>query len=297
MNFYNKEKSYRLKSVETSILNAMEKLRRFYRFLKSKYDLLALKKYTTIAGTLVFFLIMSIVPLTFWLTLLIGRLPIDMEHLFRLAVFDSVKNVLSYVRQEAANATTGASLVLLLTTLYSSTNLFYQMRRSGELIYDYHRPKQGFRLRLGALLLMLIVMLLVIVVSLLFAFGTFLFSRFLSELVELVADYLLLITLSFALVLLLNMYICPYKVSVRYFIKGTLITVAAWAVAVVGFAVYLKLSNMDKLYGALSTVIVFLLWLYMLMICFIAGVIFNSEQIVRRETGKKPRAQKRAMHA
>ena len=141
----------------------MEKLKKFARFLKSKYDLLTIKKYTTFAGTLVFFLIMSIVPLTFWLTLLIGKLPVDLEGIFRLAVFDSVKNILSYVRQEAQNATTGASVILLLTTLYSSTNLFYQMRKSGELIYDYKRPKKGLKLRLGALVLMLIVMLLIIV--------------------------------------------------------------------------------------------------------------------------------------
>ncbi len=143
-------------------------------------------------------------------------------------------------------------------------------------------------------MLMLIVMLLVIVFLLLFAFGTFLFSRFLSELVEVVADYILLVALAFALVLLLNMYICPYKAPVRSFLSGTIITVFAWAVAVMGFAIYLKVSNMDKLYGALSTVIVFLLWIYMLMLCFIAGVIFNSEKIVvTRQKRRKESREKR----
>lgn len=274
----------------------MGKLRRFYRFLRSRYELLSMKKYTTIAGTLVFFLIMSIVPLTFWLTIFIGKLPVDTEQVLRLSVFSSVKKVLDYVRREATNATAGASLLLLITTLYSSTNLFYQMRRSGELIYDYHRPKQGFRLRVGALVLMLIVMLMVVVFMLLFALGTFLFSRLLPAALELTADYALLIALSFALVLLLNMYICPYKTKVKRFIPGTVVTVSAWAVAVVGFAIYLKISNMDKLYGALSTVIVFLLWLYMLMVCFIAGVIFNSEKIAfeRQENTEKEKKRKRS---
>lgn len=274
----------------------MGKLRRFYRFLRSRYELLSMKKYTTIAGTLVFFLIMSIVPLTFWLTIFIGKLPVDTEQVLRLSVFSSVKKVLDYVRREATNATAGASLLLLITTLYSSTNLFYQMRRSGELIYDYHRPKQGFRLRVGALVLMLIVMLMVVVFMLLFALGTFLFSRLLPATLELAADYALLIALSFALVLLLNMYICPYKTKVKRFIPGTVVTVSAWAVAVVGFAIYLKISNMDKLYGALSTVIVFLLWLYMLMVCFIAGVIFNSEKIAfeQQEQTKAEKKRKRS---
>lgn len=263
-----------------------------------------MKKYTTIAGTLVFFLITSIMPLTFWLTLVIGRLPIDTEQIFELSVFSSVKSVLDYIRREAANATTGASVVLIFTTLYSSTNLFYQMRRSGEIIYEHYKPRQGFRLRLGALVLMLLIVLMILAFVLIFALGTFLFSRVLPAPLEKVADYALLAALAFALVLLLNAYICPYKTSMKHFIPGAALTVAAGAVAATGFAVYLQISNMDKLYGALSAMIVFLLWLYVLMICFIAGVIFNSERVVAARAEKRtakaraPRkTAKRARHA
>ena len=101
----------------------MEGLKKAYAFVKDKYDLLSVKKYTTIAGTLVFFLIMSIVPLTFWLTLLLGKLPVNMEDIFSLPVFSSVKDVLYYVQREAQTATASVSIVLLVTTLYSSTTL------------------------------------------------------------------------------------------------------------------------------------------------------------------------------
>lgn len=264
----------------------MEQLRKTYRYVKEKYELLTVKKYTTLAGTLVFFLIMSIVPLSFWLTLLIGKLPVNTEQILQLPIFDSVKNVLLYVQKEAANATGGASLLLLVTTLYSATNLFYQMRRSGEIVYDYHRKKQGLRLRLGALALMFVLMLTVVAFLLLFAVGTFLFSRYVSGEFERIADYSLLAVLSFLLVWLLNAYICPYKTPMKQFLPGTALTVGAWAVAVAGFTVYLKISNMDKLYGALSAIIVFLLWLYILMICFIVGVIFNSDRIKTERRAK-----------
>lgn len=266
----------------------VERLKRLYLFLKRKYEILSLKKYTTLAGTLVFFLITSIVPLTFWITLLIGKLPINAEQVFRLSVFSSVRGVLDYIRQEASNATTGASVVLIFTTLYSSTNLFYQMRKSGEIIYDYRRPKHGLKLRLGALALLFIVVLLILAFVVTFALGTILFSRFLPAILERIADYTLLVALAFALALLLNAYICPYKAPLKKFVLGALLTVGAWAVAVTGFAIYLKISNMDKLYGALSALIVFFLWLYALMICFIAGVIFNSERVIRsKRKGKK----------
>jgi membrane protein len=206
-----------------------------------------------------------------------------------LPVFDSVKEILLYVQKEAANVTTGASIILIFTTLYSATNLFYQMRKSGELIYDYHPERQGLKLRLGALVLLIIVMATVVIFSLTFALGSFLFSRFLSETWERFADYALLAGVSFLLIMLLNVYICPYKAKMRLFLPGSLITLAAWIVAIVGFSIYLKISNVNRLYGALSALIVFLLWLYLLMIGFIVGVILNSEIIAKRQIKKVKR--------
>ena len=275
----------------------MQRLRRVFRFLLDKYRLVTLKKYTTIAGTLVFFFIMSIVPLTFWLTLLLGKLPVNISDVFNLSVFQSVKDVLLYVQKEAKNATTSVSVLLLLTTLYSSTNLFYQMRHSGELIYNYQHEKQGLRMRIGALALMFIIITILIVFLGLFALGRYFFSKYFTGVIKKIADYLLLLVLAFALVILLNAYICPYKTKIKHFLIGTIFTVGAWSIAVVGFTVYLKISNMDKLYGALSVMIIFLLWLYVMTVCFIIGVILNSEPIItkRKEDAKRQR-KRRATH-
>ena len=263
-----------------------------YVFLKKKYDLLITKKYTTVAGTLVFFLIMSIMPFAFWLTLLVGKLPIDFERILDLPVFESVKDILLYVRKEAETATASVSIVLLITTLYSSSNLFYQMRKSGEIIYDYRRKKRGIKVRIGAFVLLLIVMTMFFAFFLLFMLGTILFSKIFPTGLEQIADYLLLTILSFFLVLLMNAYVCPYKKRIRDFVSGTIVTVILWVAAVIGFSVYVKISNMRKLYGALSTIIVFLLWLYVLMICFIVGVIMNSEHISKEYKRQRRKAKR-----
>ena len=260
----------------------MVKRRNVWQYLKDKYRLLTLKRYTTIAGTLVFFLIMSIVPLTFLLTLFVGKIPFDLEKILSLPIFESVQDVIQFVQLEAQKATTGVSIVLLATTLYSSTNLFYQMRRSGEIIYETHKPKQGWRIRLGSLVVLLITILMTLVFVVLFTLGGLFFSRYLSAQTERIIEYSLLILLSFSFILLMNMYLCPYKTKTKYFIFGSIFTTIAWILAVVGFSFYLKISNMDKLYGALSTIIVFLLWLYVLMNCFIIGVILNSEAILKQ---------------
>lgn len=262
----------------------MNHIRTAADWLRKKYALLAEKKYTTIAGTLVFFLLLSIVPLAFWLTLLFGRLSFAAESVLDLPVFESVKDVLLYIREEAAQATTGASVFLAATTLYSATNLFYHMRRSGELIYSYRRKKHGLLVRLSAVLLLFAVMLIVAASAILLAAFAFVFARLFPGWLELIADYALLLLVAFGVVWLLNAYICPYRVKFRELLPGTAVTVGAWAVALAGFAVYLKIGNMGRLYGALSALIAFMLWLYVIMICFVSGVIFNSERISARES-------------
>ena len=168
------------------------------------------------------------------------------------------------------------------------------MRRSGEIIYGFSRLKKGLRVRLSAFVLLLVVMLLAMVFTVALTVGTWLFANYFSPAWEQFADYLLLVALSFGLVLLLNAYVCPYKTEWKTFIPGTVVTVVAWAVAVGFFSVYLKLGNMKKLYGALTTLIVFLLWLYVLMICFIVGVIVNSERV---SSARKKRVHKKGKSA
>lgn len=243
--------------------------------VKATMSYLSSKKYTTIAGTFSFFLTMSIVPFIFWLTLLFGNLNLDYEQIFSLPIFSGIHDILSYLLDSAKTATAGASVIMAITSLYSATNLFYHMRRSGEIIYDYRRRKSGILVRISALVLIFIVMLL-----LFFEVGVFLFlggfiRRLFHTVFAQIAVYLLLGALAFLLVVILNLYVCPYRVFFRDVVWGSLLTVLMGGVASFGFSLYLGFSSMEKLYGAITLLIIFLLWVYILMICFVTGVIVN----------------------
>ena len=90
-----------------------------------------------------------------------------------------------------------------------------------------------------------------------------------------IAVYALFGVIAFALVLLLNLYICPYRIGVKNAVWGSLLTVLLGGLASFGFTIYTSFSSLEKLYGAAVFFILFLLWLYLLMICFVIGVIFN----------------------
>ena len=246
-----------------------------YDKVRGTFSYLAAKKYTTLAGTMAFFLVMSVVPFLFWLTLLFGKLNIDYTRLFELEIFAEFKDILLYFRDAAQNATASASVVLLVTTLYSSTNLFYHMRRSGEIIYNSTRKKGSLLIRVSAVVLIFIVMILFLAGVTLFLLGNTLLSRLFPSFVAQVSVYALFGVFMFGLLVLLNIYVCPYRIGVKSVVWGSLLTLLLGGVVSFGFTVYVSFGSMEKLYGAAVFLILFLLWLYLLMICFVIGVVFN----------------------
>ena len=266
-------------SVKGRIVDICRKVRSVFSYLSSK-------KYSTLAGTMAFFLVMSVVPFLFWLTLLFGKLNIDITQLFELGIFEEVRDLLLYLRDSAQSATAGASVVLLVTTLYSSTNLFYHMRRSGEIIYDCRRRKGSVVLRLSALGLIFLIMLLMLSGFGIFLLGNDILLRIFPSFIAQIGIYALFGVFAFALVLLLNLYICPYRLSVKNAVWGSLLTVLLGGIASFGFSIYTQFSSMEKLYGAAVLIILFLLWLYLLMLCFVIGVILNC-WLWEHDTGVK----------
>lgn len=84
-----------------------------------------------------------------------------------------------------------------------------------------------------------------------------------------------------AVAALLNVFICPYKVTFGEVIPGSLLTVLLWLLCAAGFAVYMRFAEPGRLYGRVASVIVFLLWCYLMMNSFVIGVIYSGRHGVR----------------
>ena len=257
------------------------------------YRYYADKRFSTIAGTLVYFLLMSIAPFVLWLTLAFGN--VDVERIFSHALFESVAPFLRYLKQSAQSAASGAGIILLATSLYSSTNFFYHLRRSGEIIYETDRVKGGLKLRLASLLLIAATILLVAATAGITVTGTkllsYLFPQFISEMITSV----FFTALAFLIALVMNIFACPYKLKLSYAIPGSLLTTALWLVFVVGFGAYMSFADPERLYGKIASVIVFLLWCYVMMSCFVIGMINNRKALEKQGYPLKMKPLKKVM--
>lgn len=232
------------------------------------------KRFTTIAGTLAYSLLMSVAPFLVWLTLLLGS--VDLSGVISNSLFESISPFLSYLKQSAQSAVGGAGIILLVTSLYSSTNFFYHLRRSGEIIFGTNKVKGGIKLRILSALLIIISILLFAVITAFAVAGRWLLTKILPVVACDIISAVFSAIIAFILVVLLNMFACPFKLTFSQAVKGSIITTVLWILFAAGFAVYIRFASPGKLYGAIASVIVFLLWCYFMMSCLVIGMIKNG---------------------
>lgn len=233
------------------------------------------KRFSTLAGTLVYFLLMSVTPFLFWLVLIVGE--IDFSIIDDNEIFAAVTPVLEYLQTSAKGATGGAGIILLVTSLWSSTNFFYHLRRSGEIIYDSRIKKGGLSLRFSSLMAVFAAIVLIAFATAVPFLGLGVLAVIMPEWLAQCISIIFLTLSSFFIALLLNIFACPYNLGFENTVQGVLLTVALWLVFAVGFTIYLRYANPQRLYGAIAAVIVFLLWCYLMVNSLVIGIIYNRK--------------------
>lgn len=238
------------------------------------------KRFSTLAGTLVYFLLMSVTPFLFWLAIIVGE--IDLSFVTDNEIFSAVTPVLEYLQTSAKGATGGAGIILIVTSLWSSTNFFYHLRRSGEIIYDSRLKKNGLSLRFSSLLAVFATIILLAFAAAIPFLGLGVLTTIMPEWLAQTISIIFLTMAAFFVALLLNIFACPYKIGFENTVQGVFLTVLLWLVFAVGFTVYLRFADPTRLYGAVAAVIVFLLWCYLMVNSLVIGIIYNRKNCTYR---------------
>lgn len=238
---------------------------------------------------------MSITPFLLWLTLVFGN--VDVGRFLNHRLLEGAEPVLRYLKSSAETAAgntvgiarlgsvafDGTGIIFLATSLYSSTNFFYHLRRSGEIIYESRRVKGGLRLRLLSIALIGAAILMIALVAGISVVGTTLMEKILPSGITDGISLLFITALMFGTAVVLNVFACPQKIKPSEAICGSLLTTALWLILGTGFGVYLKFASPEKLYGKIASLIIFLLWCYVMMCCFVIGMINNGKYIKGEE--------------
>ena len=266
--------------------------------IKRVLEIFGEKRLSTITGAWVFYFLMSVIPLAFLLATAFGVFGINVLNDLVLRLPEEFRTAGQAIAETAENVSKGATIFFILTVIFSCTTLLNQMSKDGDFIYGVKRSiKRGLLRRIWAIVALGALFAVFLAMALVFAFRAKIFGQVSVnpslKLALTILAFLLVILFCYAIIILLYKYISPVKQGVKELLIGGFFSLAIIVLGTLGLAVYLRyLGGYNALYGSLTSILVFLLWAYIVMLGLVIGVIVNRCAYQTRVNGDKSSVEK-----
>lgn len=237
-----------------------------------KYKYCKNKRYDTLAGTLSFFFILSFVPLLY----LCLNLYVKIGTRFNLEIElpSVIQNYISF------DLNAGVSIFFILTTIYSASKFFTQLRKTGEIVYDIKKPRVTIKTQVLSCVLVIMLMVIVSAGLLLMSLcNTFLKYSWAKALVT-ILTYLVFLLMLYGFLCLINKTACQLDVRIRELNKGIIFSLIYVTIVSAIFIVYVtSFADFEKLYGVFSTIVIAFLYVFLMMKGIVMGIISNEKRL------------------
>lgn len=253
-----------------------------------------------LASELTYKIILSVFPFVIFLMTFTGFLNIDIEKfIYR---FDNIipnqilELVGSFIQSNINVKHVGLMSWSLIISIYSSSSGFKSVIRGINRSYEKKETRNIILVRLISIFLVFIFCISIIISFAILVYGDYLIS-FLNEYSIIPYSFEVpfkIISFLFTVFLLIVLVTFIYKISsclkIRFYqaFPGAIFTVLFWIIFSKLYNFYLqKFSNFSKLYGSISNVFVFLIWINILSIILLIGSEINSLLSEKRLVYKK----------
>ncbi len=254
---------------------------------KGLISFLSEKRITTVVGAWVFYFLLSLVPFMFLLITAFGVFGVNIAEQLIAYLPEEFRLAGETITKTASNVSRGVTVFFAITVITSCSTLLNQMSKDGDFIYGVKtKKKRGFMRRVWAIIALSVLFSVFLGTALLFSFG----QRILSiipfdgnlKYFVTIGTFSLVILISYVIIILLNKFICPINLRLGILMTGSIVSLAIIVIGTIGFTIYLRFfNNYNAFYGSLATVIVFLLWAYILMLGLVLGTILNAKLILK----------------
>ena len=253
----------------------------------------------TMAAAISYYFLLALVPLLIFLSAMLGYLPIP-------NLFDQLLDILAVLVPPQAMEMVErilASLLAphrggllsfgLLSYLWSASGGFAALIEALNVAYDVEKERSWWRDRLQALLLTFTTGGLTLLGLLLIIAGPH-FGHLMTELFPIPQGFgdvwpvlrLVTIFVTFVVAIEIQYYLAPNRKQ-RFVetLPGALVAVLGIFLSSAGLAYYFgHLANYSKTYGSLGSVIILMLWFYVVALLFVVGAEWNAE-LLKMEAG------------
>ena len=247
----------------------------FFNGLKDFLKTSSTKKVGTLAGSLVFFSLIGIVPITYIFSLVFSFLGAEIHVVGNLFSYKEFTIISNYLIDTALKLGAKGNIFAFCVALYSSANIFYHLKLSGQIIYNYTATNNIF-VRIKSIIITFISVCLIALVIVFILAVIPLYTNLLDYKISILINALIAVVFVFILAIMVNFYICPFKLRLFEVVKGGFYTTLFCFFATLLFFVFIRnFANYDEIYGQIATIIVFLSWLYLMIKGFLDGVTIN----------------------
>ena len=247
-------------------------------------------------GNIAFALILSIFPAVMVLGFVISKLNISSDDILNLLSINIPKDINELIVNFLYKGDgSGFAFITFIVGLYFSGNGTKAIITSSNILYKAE-DKNALKREVKSFFLVILLMSI-------FAFTTFILgfgSKILRTIIDLIDgnyDYVYVIftilkwPLSFFLIYffvkILYVFSPSIKIKSSSVTTGALFTTIGWMIATFGYSLYVSnVARYDIFYGSLSSIIVLMIWVYILSTIFVIGITINAEKYLSEKEKK-----------
>lgn len=236
-----------------------------------------------------FFIIISFFPFIMLLLSIIQYFPVQESTIMKLftQIFpDAVNSLVIVVVNDIYDTTSSGTVISLtaLTAMWSAGKGFLAIMKGLNSVYEIKETRNYILLRIVSALYTLIFAIMLIATMVLFVFGNQLYLWIQAKFPVLKDMALLIISLRtiVGLITLIIFFLIIYvvipnrKTNIMRELPGAMICAAGWMAFSYAFSFYIdNYTNYSSMYGSLTTIVLFMLWMYFCMYILFIGAEIN----------------------
>lgn len=244
------------------------------------------KNISAFAASTAFFLFLSIIPLLMALCAILPFTSLTEANLISaITQFtpDAVDGMVVRVVSDVYDRSAGTITVFAIVTIWSAAKAMLALIHGLNAVNDVEEKRNYFVLRMIACVYTVIILAATLVALFVMVFGNVIVDLLLKDIppfylvVRLVMRFRFLIswailTLIFAMI---YAFVPSTKLRFKAQLPGAAFAAALWGIASFAFSIYVDNYNNFGTYGSLTTVVILMLWFYMLMYILMIGAHIN----------------------
>lgn len=250
------------------------------------------------AASTAFFIFLSLFPILIVICAMIPYTPLTQDFLVQTVTAITPQAVDAFAEgliAEMYEKSAGILSIALITSVWSASKGILALMRGLNAVNDVEEERNYFVVRFVAFMYTLVMLIGILLSLVIMVFGNKIIETLLFYVPQLqvVATWVnnlrflfvwVVLTILFALV---YAYVPNKKLHFREQIPGATFTAVSWSVFSWFFSMYITYSDIARVYGSLSIIIIILLWMYFCMYMVLVGAYINRYFSRRCMDGEK----------